>query len=105
MAPPNEFAVGFNKGHKVTKLEKRVKPSHRKGVAGKRLKFVRDIIKEVTGQAYYEKRAIEYLKIGKDKKCVKFLKARLGTIRRAKRKRDELSKVLLQMKRQKEQHH
>ncbi|KAF0986755.1 hypothetical protein HZS_4116, partial [Henneguya salminicola] len=73
--------------------------------ASKRVKFIRDIIKEVCGHAPYEKRAMEYLKIGKEKKCLKFLKARLGSLRRAKRKREELSSVLLQMKRHREQQH
>ncbi|KAF1744050.1 hypothetical protein MXB_1958 [Myxobolus squamalis] len=105
MPTKQELSVGLNKGHKVTKLTKKEKPSNRKGRASKRVKFVRDIIKEVTGHAPYEKRAMEYLKIGKEKKCVKFLKARLGALKRAKRKREELSAVLLAMKKHREPHH
>ena len=49
MAPPAmEMVVGLDKGHKVTKLPKREKPSARKGNKNKRVKFVRDVIREVS---------------------------------------------------------
>ncbi len=41
------IAVGLKKGFPTTKREKRVKPSHRRGHLNKRVKFVRDIIREV----------------------------------------------------------
>lgn len=100
MAPPKyEMAVGLNKGHKVTPHNPRPKPSRRKGVSSnyytrldsylfvkmvlfqvlsKRVKFVRDIIKEVVGLAPYEKRIIELLKVGKDKRALKFAKKRVS---------------------------
>ena len=61
-------------------------------------KFIRDLIREVTGFAPYEKRCMELLRISKDKRALKFLKKRLGTHLRAKRKRDELSNVLVQQR-------
>ncbi len=43
----------------------------------KRVKFVRDIIREVAGQAPYEKRVIELLKVGKDKRALKVCKKKV----------------------------
>ena len=44
----------------------------------KRVKFVRDIVKEVCGQAPYEKRMLELLKVQKDKRALKFAKKRVS---------------------------
>jgi hypothetical protein len=46
----------------------------------KHTKFVRDLIREVCGHAPYEKRAMELLKVSKDKRALKFLKRRVSTI-------------------------
>jgi hypothetical protein len=43
------------------------KPGAGKGKLGKRVKIVRELIREVTGYAPYEKRVMELLKVGKDK--------------------------------------
>ena len=42
-----ELCIGLDKGHKVTKLPKREKPSHRKGKRSKRVKLIRDVVREV----------------------------------------------------------
>ena len=47
--------------------------------ANKRVKFVRDIIKEVAGLAPYERRVTELLKVGRDKRALKLLKKRVCT--------------------------
>eukprot|EP00871_Galdieria_phlegrea_P001066 jgi/Galph1/1960/GphlegSOOS_G646.1 len=85
------IAVGLNKGHVVTK---RVAPSRKTASRklGKHSKFVRQIIREVCGFAPYEKRIIELLRVGKDKRALKYAKKRLGTHFRAKKKRDEVSR-------------
>ena len=44
----------------------------------KHSKFIRDLIREVTGHAPYEKRAMELLKVSKDKRALKFLKRRVS---------------------------
>ena len=46
----------------------------------KHTKFVRDLIREVCGHAPYEKRAMELLKVSKDKRALKFLKRRVSKI-------------------------
>lgn len=44
----------------------------------KRVKFIRDVVQEVCGLAPYEKRAIELLKVNKDKRALKFVKKRVS---------------------------
>lgn len=66
--------------------------------ASKRVKFVRSIIAEVAGQAPYEKRCMELLKVGKDKRALKLCKRKLGTHLRAKRKREEMASLLRKTK-------
>ena len=46
------------------------------------------------GFAPYEKRVQELLKVGKEKRALKFAKKRLGTLRRARSKREEMQAVL-----------
>ncbi|KAF9624815.1 hypothetical protein IFM89_014200 [Coptis chinensis] len=49
---------------------------------------------EKAGFAPYEKRITELLKVGKDKRALKVAKRKLGTHKRAKKKREEMSNVL-----------
>lgn len=44
----------------------------------KQSKFVRDMIREVCGFAPYERRAMELLKVSKDKRALKFIKKRVS---------------------------
>lgn len=60
--------------------------------------FIRNIIREVAGQAPYERRVMELLKIGRDKKALKLCKRKLGTHLRAKKKREELSQLMRKAK-------
>ena len=67
------LAAGLNKGHVVTKIDNvtRGRPAYRKGnPTSKRVKFIRGLVREVMGLAPYEKRIVEVLKVGKDKRCV-----------------------------------
>ena len=66
--------------------------------ASKRVKFVRDIVREVAGQAPYEKRVMELLKVGRDKRALKLCKRKLGTHLRGKKKREEMSELLRKSK-------
>merc|ERR1712087_12511 len=62
--------------------------------------FVVEVIRETVGWAPYEKRCMELLRAGNPKKCLKFLKKRLGSHNRAKKKRAFLER--LQMAKAKE---
>ncbi|EME27304.1 60S ribosomal protein L36-1 [Galdieria sulphuraria] len=88
---PSGIAVGLNKGHVVTKRKLSTKG---RGRVKKRSRFVREVIREVCGFAPYEKRIVELLRVGKDKRALKYAKKRLGTHLRAKKKRDEMATVL-----------
>jgi len=90
-ATDSGIAVGLSKGHVVTKVEKKERPALRKGACGKRVKFVRSLIREVVGFSPYEKRIQELLKVGKDKRALKLAKKKLGTHLRAKRKREDMN--------------
>ncbi|CAL9101209.1 unnamed protein product, partial [Musa textilis] len=81
-----------------TKRELPPRPSSRKGKTSKRVHFVRNIIREVAGFAPYEKRITELLKVGKDKRALKVAKRKLGTHKRAKKKREEMANVLRKMR-------
>lgn len=103
------LAVGLNKGHVVTKREEALRPSRTKGVRlrfrfiasvfilllslllqvvqcfvlqrlSKRVKFVREVIREVAGLAPYEKRIMELLKVGKDKRALKVAKRKVKEV-------------------------
>ncbi|KFY18963.1 hypothetical protein V491_04643 [Pseudogymnoascus sp. VKM F-3775] len=93
------IAVGPNKGHKTEPRAVRAKPSKTKGHLSKRTAFVREIVKEVSGLAPYERRVIELLRNSKDKRARKLAKKRLGTFGRAKAKVDELQGVIAESRR------
>ncbi|KAJ3270835.1 hypothetical protein HDV01_007384 [Terramyces sp. JEL0728] len=97
--PKSGIAVGLNKGHIVTVKQPVQKPSNKKGALSKRTKFVRDLVREVVGFAPYEKRVMELLKNSKDKRARKLAKKRLGTLRRAKRKIEDLGNVIAESRR------
>lgn len=90
------IAVGLNKGHIVTKRTPlpRYSKTLAKGACTERSLLVKSVIREVCGFAPYEKRMIELLRIGRDKRALKFAKRRLGTHLRAKKKREEMSEAL-----------
>lgn len=59
------------------------------------LQVVRELVREITGFAPYERRVLELLRISKDKRALKFLKKRVGTHLRAKKKREDLQNVIV----------
>ena len=85
------MVTGQDKGHKTTPNTLKPKPSKSKGKQTNHNKFVRDLVRDVTGFSPYERRAMELLRISKDKRCLKFLKKRIGSHVAAKRKREEVS--------------
>jgi len=95
------IAVGLNHGFITTRREPRARPSQRKGKENKKVKLIREIVREVTGWSPYEKRIMEILKGGGNnptKRAQKFAKRRLGTHTRAKRKVEDLGKVIAEVK-------
>eukprot|EP00238_Polyblepharides_amylifera_P001272 CAMPEP_0196570496 /NCGR_PEP_ID=MMETSP1081-20130531/608_1 /TAXON_ID=36882 /ORGANISM="Pyramimonas amylifera, Strain CCMP720" /LENGTH=109 /DNA_ID=CAMNT_0041886985 /DNA_START=78 /DNA_END=407 /DNA_ORIENTATION=+ len=92
------IAVGPTKGHVTTKRELKPRPASRKGRLGKRVKMIRELVREVAGPAPYEKRIMELLKVGKDKRALKVAKKKLGTHLRAKKKREDMAGLLRKMK-------
>ncbi len=56
------------------------------------------VIPQVAGFAPYERRLIELLRVSKDKRALKLAKKRLGTHRRGKAKREEMTLVLAQQR-------
>uniref|UniRef100_A0A7S2FXS6 60S ribosomal protein L36 n=1 Tax=Alexandrium andersonii TaxID=327968 RepID=A0A7S2FXS6_9DINO len=99
---PTGLAAGLNKGFIVTRREMPMKPSHRKGKLCERVKLIREVVREVVGFAPYERRMIELLKVGSAaafKRALKLAKKRLGTHRRGKKKREEMSEAVSAMRR------
>lgn len=67
-------------------------------VSGKAIKIslrqrIKSLLQEINGLTPYEKNIINYLKLGKEKKAIKFAKKRLGNIRRAKIKIEFLNNL------------
>ena len=96
--------TGKNAGFKVEKPEtnpKFAKPSYRRGTLGKRVALIRDVIREISGYAPYERKMIKLLSIGDegaDKRAMKFAKRRIGGHRRGKNKREAFRIIVAQQK-------
>ncbi|CAL52103.2 Ribosomal protein L36e [Ostreococcus tauri] len=88
------MSVGLDKGHAVTKREIAPRPGSRKGRCGKRVGMIRSLIRDVAGSAPYERRLIELLKNGRDKRALKLAKRKLGTHLRGKKKREEMGNIM-----------
>ena len=70
--------------------------SEAKHSSGKRVKFVREVIHELSGWAPYERRVMDLLRLDRRRNARTFLKKRLGTHKRAMKKLDKLSEVIQQ---------
>ncbi len=94
--------VGLNHGFIVTKPKQaadahKVTKSYRKGRQHPRVLAVRQVISEITGLAPYERKMLEMIRTGvqkKEKLAVKLARKRLGSQRRANRKRDQMLAVI-----------
>jgi large subunit ribosomal protein L36e len=90
-APPAPAAE--KKGHASTRT------------GGRRTLVVRDVIREVAGWSPYEKRAQDLIKLDKTKAARAYLKKRLGSYDRARRKQLYLEEIIREEARQHEAHH
>eukprot|EP01083_Nonionella_stella_P240404 840433_1 len=87
------LAKGKNKGHITEEIPKPAKA--RKG-SGKRVKLIRSLVREVAGLSPYERRILDMIKTGgasADKRIYKFAKKRLGSHKRAVKKREDIKDV------------
>lgn len=74
---------------------------------GKRVKMIREVIREIVGFTNYEKRMMEMIKIGTGaaaKKALALVRKRLGSMKRAKAKQVELEEVVQTMRHAAEHH-
>ncbi|KAJ1919732.1 ribosomal protein L36 [Mycoemilia scoparia] len=101
VASKSGIIVGRNAGHVNTPIASyKPKGDLRKGKNPRtQKKFVKSLIREVTGFAPYERRVLELLKNSKDKRARKVSKKRLGTFGRAKAKVEELSNIIAESRR------
>lgn len=95
----SNIAVGLEKGHVVAKRDLAPRPGARKGVSlqlsfrhqfaylstvtqrcGKRVGMIRSLIRDVAGSAPYEKRLMELLKNGRDKRALKLAKRKVRDV-------------------------
>lgn len=92
--------IGLNHGFIVSKPKsnpKKAKVSYRKGILNPRVKFIREVVREIVGLSPYEKKMIELIRSGnsaKEKKATKMARQRLGTHRRALQKKADLTRII-----------
>ncbi|XP_020385958.1 60S ribosomal protein L36-like [Rhincodon typus] len=92
------MAGDLRKGHSVTKNETGPRKCHSRGYQTKHTKFVRDLIPEDCGFPPYERCALEFLNVFKEKCALKFINKRVGSHICMNRKREEFSNVLVVMR-------
>ncbi|SJX60472.1 probable 60S ribosomal protein L36 [Sporisorium reilianum f. sp. reilianum] len=97
--PRSGLVWGVNRGHQTERRVLAARPSNRKGRQGERVKVIRSVVREVAGFAPYERRAMELIRNSKDKRARKFIKRRVGTLRRAKNKMESLTNVIAEQRR------
>jgi large subunit ribosomal protein L36e len=86
----NGIIAGLNRGFQTTKRPRKVQRNSRNGVAHKRLRAVKAIVADVVGLTPMEKRLVEMLRVGKEKRALKLAKKRLGNMTAAKKKRSRM---------------
>ncbi|KAL3320269.1 60S ribosomal protein L36 [Cichlidogyrus casuarinus] len=89
---------GGKRGMKLTKLCPKKKASNKRGRLSASAKFHRSLVREIVGFAPFERRILELLKTDREKRAFKFAKARIGGHKRAKKKREEMQEVIIEMR-------
>lgn len=88
------IAVGLNKGKQVTAIAPVAKISYKKGASSKRTVFVHSLVREIAGLAPYERRLIDLIRNAGEKRARKVAKKRLGSLKRAKAKVEEMNEII-----------
>jgi len=96
------LAVGLKKGHVLKKRKLAVRPVSVKAVKGKRKILAKEVIRDVCGFAPYERRVMELLRNGLEKRALKLSKKKLGTHVSGKRKWTELTDSMRKIREQKQ---
>ena len=92
---PFGLVVGLKKGFVVTKRKRQdVSRKQHKRHHHPQRSLAKEVVREVVGFSPYERRLMELLRNGLDKRALKLAKKRLGTHGRAKKKREMLSQVI-----------
>jgi len=96
------IAVGLHRGFPVTKHPR--KPQACRGKPKSMHHLVHDVVREVCGYAPYERRVLELLRNGLDKRALRVCKRKLGTMARAKHKREELNNLMQKARLERQSH-
>merc|ERR1712118_368036 len=99
------LCLGLNRGFVTTKITRK-RPSQRRGGMNSRIENITKTVKAVAGFAPYEKRTIEMYKVGNtklDKRANRFLRKRLGSIKRSKKKSEDLQLFVKKSKEKKKE--
>ncbi|CBH14865.1 ribosomal protein L36, putative [Trypanosoma equiperdum] len=99
--PRTGIIAGFNKGYKTTRRARRPSSNDRYALPHKKLRAVKAIISDLVGFSPMERRVQELLRVGKDKRALKFCKKRLGSIKAAKKRRAKVEEALRQQTKKK----
>ena len=90
----NGIIAGFNHGHKTTPRDVKISRKARLGQPKKKVRAVKAIIADLCGFTPMEKRMVELLRVGKEKRALKFCNKRLGNIVSAKKVRARVEDTL-----------
>eukprot|EP00620_Florenciella_sp_RCC1587_P016484 CAMPEP_0182575646 /NCGR_PEP_ID=MMETSP1324-20130603/30980_1 /TAXON_ID=236786 /ORGANISM="Florenciella sp., Strain RCC1587" /LENGTH=101 /DNA_ID=CAMNT_0024791241 /DNA_START=93 /DNA_END=398 /DNA_ORIENTATION=+ len=93
------IAVGLSKGFPTEKKSRG--PARCKGAATAKATLCREVVREVSGLLAYERRLMDMLKIGgasAEKRMYKFAKKRLGSHKRANKKKEDVKDVYARMR-------
>jgi len=86
--------TGFNKGHQTTKRARPVSTKARLGLPKPKLRAVKALIDDLCGLTPLQKRVQELLRVGKEKRALKFCNKRLGNIKAAKKMRAKMEDAI-----------
>jgi large subunit ribosomal protein L36e len=85
--PANGIIAGVNRGFQTTKRPRAVHRNVKLSAPHKRQRAVKAIIADVVGLSPLDKRLVEMLRVGKEKRALKLANKRLGNIKTAKKRR------------------